>query len=137
MLGLVLKILQSGVQRRVYKLSVTAALMLAGAAFILTGIGFGLALLTVWLQQLYGAMIAQALVGGGCGVAGLILLALALWRPAPRARPLLHDAVSPEIEAAKQTFDEAMAAVQAGSRESMLAALALAVVAGVTLGRKL
>jgi hypothetical protein len=137
MLGLILKVLQGGLQRRVHKFSVTLVLMLAGIGFVLVAAGFGLALLTIWLQQLYGTMIAEAIVGGGCAVAGLILLAFAFWRPAPRPRAVSHEAVAPEIEAAKHTFDEAISQVRQGSRETMLAALSLAIVAGIVLGRKL
>ncbi|HEY0223606.1 MAG TPA: hypothetical protein VGC38_03750 [Pseudolabrys sp.] len=137
MLGLVLKILQGGVQRRVHKFSVTLALMLAGIVFMLVAGGFGLTLATAWLQQVYGTTIAHAVVGGGCAVIGLILLAFAFWRPAARPRAVPHEAVAPEIEAARHTFDEAIAQMQGGSRETMLAALSLAIVAGIVLGRKL
>jgi hypothetical protein len=137
MLGLVLKILQAGVRRRVHKLTVTLVLTLVGAVFVLVAIGFGLALLTLWLQQIYGTIIAVSIVAGGCAAVGLILFALACWRPAPRPRPVHHEAVAPEIEAAKHTFDDAIAAVQQGSRESILVALSLAVAAGIVLGRKL
>jgi len=137
MLGLVLKVLQGGVQRRVHKITVMLALTLAGVLCLAVASGFALALLTLWLQSIYGTTIALAIVAAGCGGVGLILLAVAFWGPARRPRPLQHDAVTPEIEAAKRSFDEAMAAMQQGSRESMLAALSLALVAGIVLARKL
>ena len=84
MFELVFKLLQSGVHRRVHRLKVTALLIGAGAALMLVAAGFGLALLNLWLQQLYGIMIAYAIIGGGCAVMALILFAAASWRPASR-----------------------------------------------------
>ena len=136
MLDVVLKLLQGGVHRRVHRLKVTALLMLTGGVFILLAFGFGVSLLSVWLQQLYGTMIAFAIIGGGSAVIGFILFAVASWRPASQARSAPHEAAVPEFDAAKRSFDEAIAAVQHGSRETMLAALAIALVAGVTLGRR-
>ena len=136
MFELVFKLLQSGVHRRVHRLKVTALLIGAGAALMLVAAGFGLALLNLWLQQLYGIMIAYAIIGGGCAVMALILCAAASWRPASQPRPAPHAAAAPEFDAARRSFDEAIAAVQHGSRETMLAALALAVVAGLTLGHR-
>ena len=136
MLDLALKLLQSGVHRRVHRLKVTAVLVLAAAAFMLVAIGFGLALLTLWLQQIYGTMTADAIVGGGCAAIGLILLAVAFWRGPSHARAAPHEAVAPEFDAAKRSFEEALGTVQHGSREAMLAALALALVTGLTLGRR-
>jgi len=136
MLDLALKLIQGGLHRRVHRLKVTAVLLLAGAAFLAVAIGFGVSLLTVWLQLLYGTMIAYAIVGGGCAVIGLILFAAAFWRgPSPR-RAAPQETAAPDADAAKRSFDEALAAVQHGSRESMLAALALALVAGLTLARR-
>jgi hypothetical protein len=136
MFELVLKLLQSGVHRRVHRLKVTALLIVAGAALMLVAAGFGLALLNLWLQQLYGIMIAYAIIGGGCAAAGLILCAVALWRPGGHPRSVPAAAAAPEIDAARRSFEEAIAAVRHGSRETMLAALALAVVAGLTLGHR-
>ena len=100
---------------------------------LLVAAGFGLSLLYVWLQQIYGTMIALAIIGGGCALLALILLALAMVRPGRRQRA---HAPQPALTG-NRTVDEAITAMQQGSRESMLAALALAVVTGVTLGRKL
>jgi hypothetical protein len=123
-------------KRRVRALTVTAALMLAAVAVVLVAIGFGLSLLYVWLQQIYGTMPALAIIAGGSAGLALILFMIAFLRPASRPR---RDADASEraIGSAQRSVDEAIAAVQQGSRESMLAALALALVAGVTLGRKL
>jgi hypothetical protein len=127
------------VKRRIRTLTVTAALTLGAVAIVLVAIGFGLALLTVWLQQIYGTMPALAIIAGGCAVLGLILFLIAFLRPASRARPVQRDtAISAGgIPIGERAVDDAIAAVQQGSRETMLAALALAIVAGVTLGRKL
>jgi len=124
-------------KRRIRAFSVTAVLMLTAVAAVLVAAGFGLSLLYVWLQQIYGSMPALGIIAGGCAALGLILFAAAFWRPTPQPRPVHHEAVAPEIEAAKRSFDEAVVTLQKGSRESMLAALSLAIVAGIALGRKL
>jgi hypothetical protein len=65
------------------------------------------------------------------------LFAVANWRPASHSRPAPHEAAAaPELDATKRSFEEALTAVQSGSREAMLVALALAVVTGVALGRR-
>ena len=126
-------------KRRMRALTVTAVLMLAAIAVVLVAIGFGLSLLTVWLQQIYGTMPALGIVAGGCAVLSLILFLIALLRPASRARPLPREAdrLESEIASGQRAIDDAVSAVQQGSRETMLAALTLALVTGVTLGRKL
>ena len=56
----------------------------------------------------------------------------------PKGRPQ-RVASAPEraLGSGERAIEDAVAAMQQGSRETMLAALALALVAGVTLGRKL
>jgi hypothetical protein len=112
--------------------TLTAVLTLFAFVVLLAAAGFGLALLTVWLQQALGTLPALAIVAGGCAVVALILLAIAFLRPGRRRRPPPARDGSTE-----RMIDEAIAAVQQGSRESMLAAVMLAVVTGVMLGRKL
>jgi len=127
-------------KQRIRALTVTAALTLAAVAVILVAIGFGLSLLYVWLQQIYGTMPALGIIAGGCAVLGLILFLIAFLRPAARARAARRDADASggTLASGERAIDEAVAAVQQGSRESMLAALSLgALVAGVILGRKL
>ena len=130
-------------KQRIRALTVTAALTLAAVAVILVAIGFGLSLLYVWLQQIYGTMPALGIIAGGCAVLGLILFLIAFLRPAARARARAArrdaDASGGTLASGERAIDEAVAAVQQGSRESMLAALSLslALVAGVILGRKL
>jgi hypothetical protein len=126
-------------KRRVHALKLTAALALAAVAAVLIAIGFGLSLLYVWLQQIYGTMPALAIIAAGCAVLGLILFLIAFLRPASRPRPIRRDADASggTIAGGERAVDEAIAAVQQGSRETMLAALSLALVAGVIVGRKL
>lgn len=121
-------------KQRIRSLTVTLMLTLVAVAVVLVAIGFGLSLLYVWLQHLYGTMPALAIIAGGCAVLALILFMIAFLRPASRPRV---EAPEPAIGSAQRSIEEAIAAVQQGSRESMLAALALALVAGVTVGRKL
>ena len=58
-------------KRRIRALTVTGALVVTGAAIVLVAIGFGLSLLYVWLQQLYGTMPALGIIAGGCAVSRL------------------------------------------------------------------
>lgn len=126
-------------KRRIRTLTVTGALVVTGTAIVLVAIGFGLSLLYVWLQQLYGTMPALGIIAGGCGGVALILFLIAFFRPVSRPRPVHREAGGSErmIAGGEQAIEEAIEAVQHGSRETMLATLSLALAAGVVLGRKL
>jgi hypothetical protein len=124
-------------KRRVRALGTTISLALAGVAVILVAIGFGLSLLYVWLQQIYGTMPALAIIGGGCAGLALILFMTAFLRPASRLKRRNASLSQRIIATGERTIDESIDAVQQGSRETMLVALATVLVAGVTLGRKL
>jgi len=124
-------------RQRIHSLTVTLALTLTGVATFLVAAGFGLSLLYVWLQQIYGTMPALAIIAGGSAALGMIVFLIAFLRPASRPRPVRRYAAITEGTMAGGAIDEAVSALQHGSRETMLAALALAIVAGVTLGRKL
>ncbi len=144
MFGFLLTILRGDISRRVHAFKVTAVLVVAASAALLVAAGFALALLYVWLAGLYGTMIALAVIAGGFAVLALILFLIAFLRPAAKSRAVRHAAADTDVAAAaeslassQRTIEEALAAVQQGSRESMLAALALAVVAGLAIGRKL
>ena len=127
----------AGFRQRLRALTWTAALALAGVTTLLVAAGFGLSLLYVWLQQIYGTMPALAIVAGGCAAVALLLFMLAFLRPASRRRYDRAEIPQASSTSQQRTVDEAIAAVQQGSRESMLAALAVAVIAGMSLGRKL
>lgn len=121
---------------RLRALTITVVLALLALVALLVACGFGLSLLYVWLQQTLGTMPALAIIAGGCAVLALILLALAFARQgrrSPHRAPPRgeHDASTERV------IEDALAALKQGSRESMLAAVALAVVTGVILGRKL
>ena len=128
---------------RLRAMTVTAVLTLIGVVLLLTAIGFGLALLYVWLQQVLGTVIALAIIAGACVLLALILFAVAAWRPKPGDKPV-HRAPPPPPRAESTTgsaatdrmIEDAVAAMQQGSREQMLAALSLALVTGIVLGRK-
>ena len=144
MFGFVLNILRGDIGRRVHAFKVTAVLVAAASAALLVAAGFALALLYVWLAGLYGTMIALAIIAGGFAVLALILFLIAFLRPAAKAHAVHRAAPDMDVAAAaeslarsQRTIEESLAAVQQGSRESMLAALALAVVTGLALGRKL
>jgi len=123
-------------RRRLRALTVTAVLTFVALAILLVAAGFGLSLLTVWLQQVAGTMPALAIIAGGCALAGFALLAVALLRPRRRA-PRRAAPQAERSAATERMIEDAIAAVRQGSRESMLAAVALALVTGVILGRKL
>jgi hypothetical protein len=138
----VLHLVSLDLRARLRAMTVTAVLTLIGVLLILTALGFGLALLYVWLKQMLGMVVALAIIGGGCVLLALILFAIAAWRPGPgnrRARRAPPPPPRPERAAGTATdrlVDDALSAMQQGSREQMLAALALALVTGVILGRK-
>ena len=123
-------------RQRIRTLTVTVVLMLMAASAVLVAIGFGQSLLYVWLQQIYGTMPALAIIGGGWAALGVILFLIAFMRSGSR-HPPVRAVPAAAVPSGGHAIDEAVAAVQQGSRESMVAALVLAVVAGVTLGRKL
>lgn len=143
--GTVLHLVRIDLRARLRAMTVTAVLTLIGVLLILTALGFGLALLYVWLAQMLGVVIALAIIGGGCVLLALVLFAIAAWRPRPGDRPA-HRAPPPppppqQPRRAADTVtdrivDDALSAMQQGSREQMLAALALALVTGIVLGRK-
>ena len=132
MIAALVELFAAGLRRKLLSLTAIAALLLLALAALLTAAGFGLALLFVWLQGLYGTMPALAIVGGGCAALAVLLVLATMLRGGRRAGPAY--AARPT---GQKTVDEAIAAIQQGSRESMLAALTLAVIAGVSLGRKL
>jgi hypothetical protein len=136
-LGLHLLKLRLDLRRSLRALTVTAVLTLIALAILLVAAGFGLSLLTVWLQQALGTMPALAIVAGGCALAGLSLLAIAFLRPGRRPPHRVAPPPAGRDGSTERMIDEAIAAMQQGSRESMLAAVVLAVVTGVILGRKL
>ena len=85
-------------------------------------------------------MIALAIMAGGCAVLALIFLGFAFWRPQSKRKAALRAASQADSGAStgtEQMLHEAMTAMQQGSRESMVAAVALALVTGVMLGRKI
>jgi len=140
----VLNLIKLDLKARLRAMTVTAVLTLIGAILLLTAIGFGLALLYVWLQQMLGTIVALAIIAGACVLLALILFAIAAWRPKPDGKPVQRAAPPPPPRPESATgstttdrmIDEALSAMQQGSREQMLAALSLALVTGIILGRK-
>ncbi len=139
----VLTLIKFDLKARLRAMTVSAVLTLIGVVLLLTAIGFGLALLYVWLQQILGTIFALAIIAGACVLLALILFAVAAWRPKPGDKPA-HRAPPPppRTESAvggtttDRMIDEALSAMQQGSREQMLAALSLALVTGIILGRR-
>ena len=143
LLETVFKLAKLDIKARLRAMTVSAVLTLVGLALLLTALGFGVALLYVWLQQMLGTIVALAIIGGACIVLALILFALAAWRPKPGDKPAKRAApppLRPESATGDSATDrllaEAVGALQQGSREQMLAALSLALVTGIILGRK-
>lgn len=140
-LNIVLSVFRFDVKHSVRTMTITVTLVFAAVVAFLVGAGFGLSLLYLWLESVEGTMSALTIIAGSGAVLGLILLFLAFARP-KRRRP--REAFAPHhqpfgsgIAGSERMLDEAIAAMQRGSRESMLAAVALALVAGMMVGRKL
>jgi hypothetical protein len=140
-LNIVLGVFRFDVKRSVRSMTITVALVVAAVVALLIGAGFGLSLLYFWLESTEGTVLALTIIAAGCAVLGLVLLLFAFARPkrrdprkafAPHYKP--HE---PGMAGSERMFDEAIAAMQKGSRESMLAAVAFALVAGMMAGRKL
>ncbi|MEJ2624067.1 MAG: phage holin family protein [Pseudolabrys sp.] len=144
LLETVFKFVKLDIKARLRAMTVSAVLTVVGLALLLTALGFGVALLYVWLQQMLGTIVALAIIGGACLVVALILFALAAWRPKPGNKPAKRAAPPPPPprpesasgSATDRLIEEAVSAMQQGSREQMLAALSLALVTGIILGRK-
>jgi hypothetical protein len=143
MLAAIFGAFAADVQRNVHAFKRTALLTAVAVVAAFVAAGFGLSLLTLWLEQLYGTMTALAIVGGGCAVLALILFAVVFWRQRPRVRPAPQVAEATDIDVARRTIadseraiDDALTTMKQGTRESMLAAVSLAVVTGIILGRK-
>jgi len=145
LLETVFKLIKLDIKARLRAMTVSAVLTVVGLALLLTALGFGLALLYVWLQQMLGTIVALAIVAGACALLALILFAIAAWRPKPGDKPAKRAAPPqppprPKGTSGSGTTDhliaEAVGAMQQGSREQMLAALSLALVTGIILGRK-
>ncbi len=132
----VLNIVRFDLRARLRAMTVTAVLMVIGLLLILTALGFGVALLYVWLAQMLGMPVALAIIGGGCALLALILFAIAAWRPKSGRQPPRRERASADT-ATDRVLDDALAAMQGGSREQMATALALALVTGMMLGRKI
>jgi type VI protein secretion system component VasK len=130
----VLNLVKFDLRARLRAMTVTAVLTVIGVLLILTALGFGLALLYVWLAQMLGMPVALAVIGGACALLALILFAIAAWRPGPGTKPPRPERAADT--ATDRVLDDALAAIQGGSREQMATALALALVTGMMLGRK-
>ncbi|MGA7972932.1 MAG: phage holin family protein [Pseudolabrys sp.] len=143
LLDTVFKLIKLDLKARLRAMTVSAVLTVVGVALLLTALGFGLALLYVWLQQMLGTIVALAIVAGACALLALILFAIAAWRPKSGDKPVKRTASPPPRpesatggSATDRLLEEAVGAMQQGSREQMLAALSLALVTGIILGRK-
>jgi type VI protein secretion system component VasK len=140
----VLHLIRLDLRARLRAMTVTAVLTLVGVLLLLLALGFGLALLYVWLQQVLGTIFALGIIAGACVLLALILLAVAAWRPKPGDKPARRAPPPPPPRpesttgsaATDRMIEDAVAAMQQGSREQMLAALSLALVTGIILGRK-
>ena len=138
-LNIVLGVFRFDVKRSVRSMTITVALVVAAVVALLIGAGFGLSLLYFWLESTEGTVLALTIIAAGCAILGSVLLLFAFARPRrrdPRVAPH-YKPYEPGMAGSERMFDEAIATMQKGSRESMLAAVALALVAGMMAGRKL
>ena len=95
LLETVFKLIKLDIKARLRAMTVSAVLTVVGLALLLTALGFGLALLYVWLQQMLGTIVALAIVAGACALLALILFAIAAWRPKPGDKPAKRAAPPP------------------------------------------
>ena len=95
LLETVFKLIKLDIKARLRAMTVSAVLTVVGLALLLTALGFGLALLYVWLQQMLGTIVALAIVAGACALLALILFAIAAWRPKPGDKPAKRAAAAP------------------------------------------
>ncbi len=137
-LNLVLGLFRFDLKRSVRAKIVTTALTLAALLAWVVAAGFGLSLLYIWLERSEGTVLALSLLAGGCAVLGLMLLLIAILRPRRREVPEpQHRTFKAGLGGSEQMLDQAITEMQRGSRESMLAAVVLGLVAGMMVGRKL
>ncbi len=137
-LNLALGLFRFDLKRSVRAMIVSTMLTLAALLAWVVAAGFGLSLLYVWLERSEGTVLALSLLAGGCAVLGLILLLIAFLRPRRRQVPEpQHRTLKAGLAGSEQMLDEAITEMQRGSRESMLAAVVLGLVAGMMVGRKL
>ena len=145
MLAALLDIVGAEIGHAVRRLTGRAVAVAMAVVLLAAALVSGVLLFHLWLQQLLGELLALAVTGGVCAVLALVLLAIALRKKSRPRRPVATAAAAPpnadivqEILAAGQrTLDESAGTVQQGSRDAMLAALLLAVVEGMSLGRKI
>ncbi len=138
-LNLALRLFRFDLKRSVHSMIVTMALTLAALLAWVIAAGFGLSLLYIWLDRIEGTMLALTIIAGGGATLGLVLLLIAFLRPNRRRREAFEPRRRPveaRLAGSERMLDEAITAMQRGSRESMLAAVALALVAGLIVGRK-
>ncbi len=124
------------IRRRVQTMTATAALVLMALAAFSIAAGFGVSLLHFWLAQTYGSMTALAILGGGFAVFSLFLFLIAFLRPARRPAPPAQDGERVLADAVR-LVEDSIAGVRTGSRETVVATVLVAVLAGLALGRKL
>jgi|ERR1700761_8361654 len=142
MLSIVLKLVgglyRSALRRSIRRMMLVAALTLMALLAWMVAAGFGLSLTYVWLQRVEGTAPALAIISGGCIALGLILLLIAWVGRRRRGASELSAATSKtEHGHIERMLDEALAAIRGSAGESLLAAAALALVAGIALGRRL
>ena len=126
-----------GLRQRARAASRAVALVVAALMLGMLAGGFGVALLYAWLRQTCGTLPALAIIAGGFAALSLMLLAIAGRRGRP-ASPRHNEAddVARLAGDGERLAAAAIDALRNGSHGSMLATLALAVLAGVALGRK-
>ena len=135
--GAVLNLTRLDLKARFHAMGVTAVLTFIGVTLLLTGMGFGLALLYVWLKQLLATVTALAVVASGCVLLALILIAFAALPPKSRARMAYRAPTPPPSAAADHIIDKGLFSLNHGSRKQLVTRLSLVLVVGFILGRRI
>lgn len=125
-----------GMQAKVQTAARRTAVMLIAGVVALVALGFFVAALWLWLAGLYGALIANVVVGGGLLVVVLILALIAASlgkQPPPPPAPAAAD-VTAQVSELLAEF-EALVKEDAGSLKALAVAALIGVVVAKLLGR--
>jgi len=131
---------------------IVAVLAIVAGLAVLGAVVVGLIALHLWLDMRYGPFVAHGMIGGGLLLLALILFTLAFARRRPRiaSRPamqiaqpaalvgtLAHSGYDSVVEAGGRTLNLTTRPLRSGSRSVVFGTLALTVLVGLIVGRRL
>lgn len=143
-LATVSKIVSFSLKRQAREIAVTVALVLAGTFAALTAFAIAMRAFYLWLELSLGTFPALGIVGLITALLAVILFMLAFMRGRRRARvapvaPVAAiRAAAPTVAATRQAaVDATDHAIRNASRQQVVGALVIAVIAGWILGKRL